>query len=129
MYYKSTYYSYYTNWQRLSAKQLALSELSAERGHTSVHQVELLRNPFPVPRQQKHLDALLPRNVIMESTDNKSHEQLVEKLVTGFEALLEQVQELALRNTDLEQRLARVRVEVITSYLLCIQESSYDDTP
>ena len=49
---------------------------------------------------------------MMESNDNESHEKLVEKLTTGFGALLEQVQELARRNTDLEERLARVREEV-----------------
>ena len=48
----------------------------------------------------------------MEAPD-EDHNQRVERLSTGFGALLEQVQELALRNTDLEQRLARVREEVI----------------
>lgn len=52
----------------------------------------------------------------MEAPDEESHEQLVERLSTGFGALLEQVQELALRNTDLEQRLARVREEVTTRF-------------
>ena len=51
--------------------------------------------------------------ITMEDPDEESHDQLVERLSTGFGALLEQVQELALRNTDLEQRLARVREEVI----------------
>lgn len=48
----------------------------------------------------------------MESKEDKSHDQIVEKLTTGFGAMLEQVQELARRNIDLEQRLARVREEV-----------------
>ena len=50
----------------------------------------------------------------MEAPDEESHEQLVERLTTGFGALLEQVQELARRNTNLEQRLALVREEVMT---------------
>ena len=54
----------------------------------------------------------------MEAPDEESHEPLVERLTTGFGALLEQVQELARRNTELEQRLAHVREEVITRFLL-----------
>ena len=52
----------------------------------------------------------------METSDKESHEQLVERLTTGFGALLEQVQELARRNTNLEQRLAHVREEVMTRF-------------
>lgn len=48
----------------------------------------------------------------MESDDDENHDQLVEKLTTGFGAMLEQVKELARRNLDLEQRLPRVREEV-----------------
>jgi len=48
----------------------------------------------------------------MESDGDKDHDQLVEKLTTGFGAMLEQVQMLARRNIDLEKRLARVREEV-----------------
>ena len=54
--------------------------------------------------------------ITMEEPDEESHDQPVERLTTGFGALLEQVQELALRNTDLEQRLARVREEVIIRF-------------
>ena len=64
----------------------------------------------------------------MEAPDDESHDQLVERLSTGFGALLEQVQELALRNTDLEQRLARVREEVITRFSYFTSSFSYDDT-
>ena len=64
----------------------------------------------------------------MEAPDDESHDQLVERLSTGFGALLEQVQELALRNTDLEQRLARVREEVITRFSYFTSPFSYDDT-
>ena len=55
----------------------------------------------------------------MSTPDEETHEQLVERLSTGFGALLEQVQELARRNTDLEQRLALVREEVITRFSSC----------
>ena len=64
----------------------------------------------------------------MEAPDDESHDQLVERLSTGFGALLEQVQELALRNTDLEQRLAHVREEVITRFSYSTSPFSYDDT-
>ena len=64
----------------------------------------------------------------MEAPDDESHDQAVERLSTGFGALLEQVQELALRNTDLEQRLARVREEVITRFSYFTRPLSYDDT-
>lgn len=46
---------------------------------------------------------------------DKDHDQLVLRLTTGFSAMLEQVQELASKNTELEQRLARVREEVSSS--------------
>ena len=48
----------------------------------------------------------------MAFEDHESHEQLVQRLTNGFGALLEQVQELASKNQDLEHRLARVREEV-----------------
>ena len=48
----------------------------------------------------------------MAFEDHESHEQLVQRLTNGFGALLEQVQELASKNRDLEHRLARVREEV-----------------
>ena len=64
----------------------------------------------------------------MEAPDEESHEQLVERLTTGFGALLEQVQELARRNTDLEQRLVVVREEVMTRLTSCTGLLSYDDT-
>ena len=47
----------------------------------------------------------------------EDHDTLVAKLTTGFEAMLEQVQELASKNSELEQRLARVREEVPLSPL------------
>ena len=46
---------------------------------------------------------------------DQGHNQLVARLTTGFGAMLEQVQELASKNTELEQRLARVREEVSSS--------------
>ena len=46
---------------------------------------------------------------------DKDHDQLVVRLTTGFSAMLEQVQELASKNTELEQRLTRVREEVSLS--------------
>jgi len=48
----------------------------------------------------------------MNAEGDENYDQLVEKLTTGFGAMLEQVKELARRNIDLEQRLARVREEV-----------------
>jgi hypothetical protein len=64
----------------------------------------------------------------MELNDQERHENLVEKLTTGFGALLEQVQELARRNTDLEQRLARVREEVLKLPSLQVPFLSYEET-
>ena len=64
----------------------------------------------------------------MESPDEERHEQFVERLSTGFGALLEQVQELARRNTELEQRLALVREEVMTRFSSCTCLFPYDDT-
>ena len=57
------------------------------------------------------LDSYLP-TCIMAFEDHESHEKLVQRLTNGFGALLEQVQELASKNRDLEHRLARVREEV-----------------
>lgn len=48
----------------------------------------------------------------MDSDNDSNHDQVVERLTTGFGAMLEQVQELARRNLDLEQRLAHVREDV-----------------
>ena len=48
----------------------------------------------------------------MAASHDKDHDQLVERLATGFGAMLGQVQQLAKKNTELEQRLARVREEV-----------------
>ena len=48
----------------------------------------------------------------MGSTGDESHDDLVTKLTTGFGAMLEQVQELARRNIDLQMRLSRVQEEV-----------------
>ena len=50
--------------------------------------------------------------MLMANLHGESYEQLVARLTTGFGAMLEQVQELASKNTELEQRLARVRKEV-----------------
>lgn len=49
----------------------------------------------------------------MATYNDQDHNQLVERLTTGFGAMLGQVQELARKNTELEHRLARVREEVI----------------
>ena len=38
--------------------------------------------------------------------------QLMARLTTGFGAMLQQVQELSSKNTELERRLARIREEV-----------------
>lgn len=48
----------------------------------------------------------------MATSQEEDHKQLVARLTTGFRAMLEQVRELASKNTELEQRLARVRAEV-----------------
>ena len=52
----------------------------------------------------------------MAIEEGESHEELVERLTNGFGALLEQVQELASKNQDLEKRLARVREEVTSLF-------------
>lgn len=54
-----------------------------------------------------------------DMVDTESHDELIEKLTTGFGAMLEQVQELAKRNINLEQRLALVREQVRYFLLLC----------
>ena len=46
---------------------------------------------------------------------DQDHERLVESLTTGFGALLEQMQELARKNIELERRLARAHREVSSS--------------
>ena len=48
----------------------------------------------------------------MAAPHDEDHDQLVERLATGFGAMLGQVQQLAKKNRELEQRLARVREEV-----------------
>lgn len=48
----------------------------------------------------------------MADLHGENYEQLVLRLTTGFGAMLQQVQELASKNTELEQRLARLRKEV-----------------
>ena len=53
----------------------------------------------------------------MANLHGESYEQLVTRLTTGFGAMLQQVQELASKNTELEQRLARVLREVSQSPL------------
>ena len=60
----------------------------------------------------------------MATSQDEGHEQLVERLTTGFSAMLKQVQELASKNAELEQRLARVRVEVSSSPLLLTLSAS-----
>lgn len=60
----------------------------------------------------------------MATSQDEDHEQLVERLTLGFGAMLKQVQELASKNTELEQRLARVRVEVSSSPLLLTLSAS-----
>ena len=54
----------------------------------------------------------------MAALHDEDHDQLVARLATGFGAMLEQVQELASKNTELEQRLTRVQEEVTTSFPL-----------
>ena len=49
---------------------------------------------------------------------DQDHDQLVQRLATGFGAMLEQVQQLAKKNSELEQRLAHVREEVSSSPLV-----------
>ncbi|KAK4697878.1 hypothetical protein P7C71_g274, partial [Lecanoromycetidae sp. Uapishka_2] len=47
----------------------------------------------------------------MSSTETESQDKLIEQLTAGFGALLEQVQELAQRNQELQSRLTRVHKE------------------
>ena len=56
----------------------------------------------------------------MAASHDEDHDQLVARLATGFGAMLEQVQQLAKKNTELEQRLARLREEVSSSPLLAL---------
>ncbi len=56
----------------------------------------------------------------MAIKEQESHEKLVERLTNGFGALLEQVQELASKNHDLEKRLARAREEVFPLFTFLI---------
>lgn len=64
----------------------------------------------------------------MATEEQGSHEELVERLTNGFGALLEQVQELASKNQDLEKRMARVREEV-TSPLHLSKTDCRDENP
>lgn len=59
----------------------------------------------------------------MAAFHEEDHDELVARLTTGFGAMLEQVQELASKNIELEQRLARVREEVSINPLF-LNESS-----
>ena len=56
----------------------------------------------------------------MAISHDEYHDQLVANLATGFGAMLQQVQQLASKNTELEQQLARVRGEVPSSPLVFI---------
>ena len=47
--------------------------------------------------------------------EEEDHNALIEKVTTGFGALLGQVQELAAKNDALEQKLSHVRGEVRSS--------------
>jgi hypothetical protein len=53
----------------------------------------------------------------MASYKDSDHDELVERLTTGFRALLNQVHDLARKNHDLEQRLSLAQFEVRSSYL------------
>lgn len=64
----------------------------------------------------------------MATSHDEDHDQLVARLTTGFGAMLEQVQELAIKNTELEQRLARVLEEVATFHPYSHYTPYYDDT-
>lgn len=52
--------------------------------------------------------------------DDKDHSTLIERVMEGFGALLEQVQDLAAKNDALEQRLAQHSAEVRLQCLPCI---------
>lgn len=67
-------------------------------------------------------------STIMAAFPDQDHSQLVARLTTGFGAMLEQVQELAGKNTELEQRLASVREEVPSSPLSSFCLPCYDVT-
>ena len=64
----------------------------------------------------------------MAASHDEDHDQLVTRLATGFGAMLEQVQELASKNTELEQRLSRIRGEVIHPLLHSRYPPYYDET-
>ena len=64
----------------------------------------------------------------MATSHDEDHDQLVVRLTTGFGAMLQQVQELASKNTELEQRLARVLEEVTTFPHYSSNTRYYDDT-
>ena len=64
----------------------------------------------------------------MKSMDgHEEHDALVAQLTSGFAAMLEQVQELARRNTELEQRIARFQKEVGLSFLTFDAGACYDE--
>ena len=48
----------------------------------------------------------------MDKCQDEDLSQLITRLTTGFGAMLQQVQELSSKNTELERRLARIREEV-----------------
>ena len=57
----------------------------------------------------------------MATSHDEDHDQLVARLVTGFGAMLEQVQQLASKNTELERRFARLQEQVSpASHLILI---------
>ena len=70
-----------------------------------------------LPRSLKLRTTFFPMKHAMAVPNEKNYHQSVERLTNGFGALIEQVQELARKNTDLEQRLARVREEVFLCLL------------
>ena len=65
---------------------------------------------------------------MMDRAINETHDELVAKLITGFEAMLEQVQVLARRNSDLEERLGKTQ-ETVSLLLISSDVNRYEDTP
>ena len=91
---------------------------SASAGDNSA--LRQLDNLRPAAQESPHQLTIYPPLLgltVMATSRDEDHDQLVARLTTGFGAMLEQVQELASKNTELEQRLARVREEVF--YALC----------
>lgn len=54
----------------------------------------------------------------MAVSTNDDHNELVDRLTIGFRALLNQVHDLARKNSDLEQRLTRIQGEVCSFSIL-----------